>query len=124
MSLDQGSVAAALPAYEIGEELGRGHWGVVFAAVHRQLGRDVAVKQLPSTYADDPDVVQRFVNEAKVLGSLNHMHIVPVYDFVQHEGLCLLVMERLHGGTLPTRFRDGLSREDICAVALAAASAL
>ena len=124
MSLDQGSVAAALPAYEIGEELGRGHWGVVFGARHRQLGRDVAVKQLPGAYADQPEVVQRFVNEAKVLGSLNHMHIVPVYDFVQHEGLCLLVMERLHGGTLSTRFRNGVSGEDVCAIALAAASAL
>ena len=124
MSLDQGSVAAALPAYEIGEELGRGHWGVVFGARHRQLGRDVAVKQLPGAYADQPEVVQRFVNEAKVLGSLNHRHIVPVYDFVQHEGLCLLVMERLHGGTLTTRFRGGASPEDVCAIALAAASAL
>ena len=118
------TVEAALQAYEVGEIIGKGQWGIVRGARHRHLGRDVAVKQLPSTYADDPDVVQRFVNEAKVLGSLNHMHIVPVYDFVQHEGLCLLVMERLHGGTLKTRFHDGLSHQDACAVALAAAAAL
>jgi non-specific serine/threonine protein kinase len=125
MALDHAaSVAAALPAYEVGEELGRGQWGFVFGARHRHLGRDVAIKQLPAAYATDPEVVRRFVNEAKVLGALNHMHIVPIYDFVQHEGLCLLIMERLHGGTLGARRRAGGTQQDACAVGLAASAAL
>ena len=44
---DRDAVAAALPSYEIGDELGRGGWGVVLAGRHLRLGRHVAIKQLP-----------------------------------------------------------------------------
>ena len=108
MGLELEQVAAALPSYEIGEELGRGSTGVVLAARHRQLGRDVAIKLLPPDLAEDPKVRQRFVAEAKLLASFSHVHIVPVYDFVEQEGLCLLVMERLGGGTLDGYARAGL----------------
>ena len=47
MTLDRDRVARALPSYEIGEEVGRGAWGVVIRAKHRQLGREVAIKELP-----------------------------------------------------------------------------
>ena len=97
MTLDQDQIEAALPSYEIGAELGRGGWGVVLAGTHRQLGRQVAIKQLPRAFAADPDVRARFVAEARVLASLDHPHIVPVYDYVEQDGLCLLVMEQLPG---------------------------
>lgn len=115
----------ALPGYEVAEEIGRGGFGVVWAAVHLQLGRAVAVKQLAPELAADPDVRRRFRAEARVVASLDHPHIVPVYDYVEHDGLCLLVMERLPGGTVRTRHRaGGLSPEGACAVAVAAASGL
>ena len=98
MSLDQQAVIDALPAYEIGDELGRGGWGVVLAGKHRQLGRDVAIKQLPRAFAADQSIRSRFTVEAKLLASLDHPHIVPVYDFVEQDGLCLLVMELLPCG--------------------------
>ena len=104
MTLDRDRVIAALPAYEIGGELGRGGWGVVLAGRHRQLGREVAIKQLPRAFAADPAVRARFVAEARLLASLDHPHIVPVYDYVEADGLCLLVMEKLPGGTLWSRF--------------------
>jgi serine/threonine-protein kinase len=104
MTLDQKEVVDALPSYEIGGELGRGGWGVVLSGRHRQLEREVAIKQLPRAFAADEAVRARFAAEARVLASLDHPHIVPVYDYVERDGLCLLVMEKLPGGTLWTRF--------------------
>ena len=122
---DSERVAAALPAYEIGAELGRGGWGIVLAGRHRHLQRDVAIKQLPSAFSSDPDVRARFVTEARLLASLDHPHIVPIYDFVERDGLCLLVMEKLSGGTVWQRFvESGLGGEEACAIALVTAVAL
>jgi hypothetical protein len=118
-------IAEALPSYEVGDELGRGAMGVVLAATHRRLERAVAIKQLPPTFAVDPDVRRRFGTEAKTLAALSHPHIVPVYDYVEREGLCLLVMESLPGGTLWHQFTtDGLTMPSACAVILATCSGL
>ena len=125
MSLDQQAVIDALPAYEIGGELGRGGWGVVLAGKHRQLGRDVAIKQLPRAFAVDESIRSRFTVEARLLASLDHPHIVPVYDFVEQDGLCLLVMELLPGGTVWSRFTsDGFTASGASAVVLACLSGL
>jgi len=117
-------VAAALPSYEIGEEIGRGSTGVVLAARHRRLGRDVAVKMLPRDLAEDERVRRRFVAEARLLASFSHVHIVPIYDFVEEDGLCLLVMERLGGGSLEDYGRAGIDGPASCAAMLAVSSAL
>lgn len=122
---DRAAVASALPDYDIGDELGRGGWGVVLAGRHRRLGRDVAIKQLPPSFANDPDVRSRFVAEARLLASLDHPHIVPVYDYIERGGLCLLVMEQLSGGTVWSRFsKEGLDPQLTCAIALCTAVAL
>src|SRR4051812_14101183 len=125
MMLDQRLVEAALPSYEITGELGRGGWGVVLGGRHRELGRDVAIKQLPRAFAADPAVRSRFLAEARVLASLDHPHVVPVFDFVERDGLCLLVMEQLTGGTLWSRFTgQGITATDACAVVVATCAAL
>jgi non-specific serine/threonine protein kinase len=125
MAPDQEAVAAALPLYEVEGELGHGAWGVVLAGRHRQLHRDVAIKQLPRDFGADPAVRSRFIAEARLLASLEHPHVVPLYDFVEHDGLCLLVMERLTGGTLWSRARAGnLTPQSSCALVLATLSAL
>lgn len=122
---DHDLVAEALPSYEIGDELGRGGWGVVLAGHHRQLGRPVAIKQLPQAFSADEDVRARFLAEARVLASLTHPHIIPIYDYVEHEGLCLLVMEQLTGGTLWSRFTEsGVTLQGACAAVMAACAAL
>ncbi|WP_116996661.1 serine/threonine-protein kinase [Desertimonas flava] len=122
---DRDAVAAALPGYDIGDELGRGGWGVVLAGRHTRLGRDVAIKQLPPAFASDPDVRARFAAEARLLASLDHPHIVPVYDYVERDGLCLLVMEQLSGGTAWTRFTsEGLDARSTCGMVLCTAVAL
>ena len=122
---DLQKVAHALPAYDIGSELGRGAMGVVIAGEHRQLGRPVAIKQLPLGFGQDPTVKVRFVQEARLLASLDHPHIVPVFDFVDQDGLCLLVMEMLTGGTVWSKFTTtGLTNAEACGIVMATASAL
>ncbi len=125
MALDQELLAAALPRYEIGQEIGRGGWGIVLRGRHRDLGRDVAIKQLPRAFGADPSVRERFIDEARLVARLDHPHIVPVYDFVEHEGLCVIVMELAGGGTLWNRFSErGLETEETVATVLAAAVGL
>jgi len=121
----ENNLGAALPGYEIGAELGRGAFGVVVAGRHRQLGREVAIKQLAPGLVSDDAVRSRFLAEAQVLASIDHPHIVPVYDYVEHDDSCILVMERLAGGTVWRRFVDrGFDQRSACAIALVACSGL
>jgi serine/threonine protein kinase len=126
MSFDRELISNALPTYDIGEELGQGGMGVVVAGQHRQLDRRVAIKQLPVAFAADPAVRRRFISEARVLASLDHPHVVPVYDFVEREGICLLVMEFLPGGTLRSQVTaaGGFTGPHAVAVSLACLSGL
>ncbi|MEM7340277.1 MAG: protein kinase [Actinomycetota bacterium] len=123
-STERERIQQALPGYEIGEELGRGAWGVVLAGRHRRLGREVAIKQLPANYASDEEVAARFLREAQMAASLDHPHIVPVYDYVEDDGLGLIVMERC-SSTVHERHRSGgLNEQEAIAAALATCSAL
>jgi len=119
------SLTAALPQYEVGDTIGSGGMGVVYTAVHRPLGRQVAIKQLPGGRSQDPGMAARFDHEARLLASLDHPHIVPVYDYVRTDSEHLLVMEKLDGGTVWSRFhRDGLTGEQSCAIGLATLAGL
>ncbi|SMD23167.1 serine/threonine-protein kinase [Lentzea albidocapillata] len=119
------SVVAALPQYAVGDQIGEGGMGVVYGGVHRQLGRPVAIKRLPHAVAEDPRMSERFEHEARLLARLDHPHIVPVYDYVRQQGEHLLVMERLDGGTVWSRFSgDGLTAQQSCGIVLAALAGL
>ena len=123
MTLDRDLVAAALPNYEIDGELGRGGWGVVLHGRHVALGREVAIKQLPPGLGEE--ALQRFVDEARIIAQLDHPHIVKVYDFVEHNGLWLMVMEYLSGGTLWSRFTEqGLRSDQACVITMAVCAGL
>jgi Protein kinase domain len=126
MAFDRDLLSNALPAYDIGDELGKGGMGVVVSGQHRQLDRRVAIKQLPVSVAADPEIRRRFTAEARVLASLDHPHLVPVYDFVEREDVCLLVMEYLPGGTLRHRVAatGGFTAPHAVAVTLACTSGL
>ena len=124
MATERERLEAALPSYDLGGELGRGAWGVVFSATHRTLGREVAIKQLPAAFAVDPDVRERFQSEARLAAALEHPHIVPVYDFIDADGLLLIVMERCIG-TLADQFRnEGLRADQSLAAGLAMCAGL
>ena len=116
---------AALPGYEIGEEIGRGGCGVVLSGTHLRLQRPVAIKQIPAQFATDAAVRRRFVAEARLMAAIDHPHVVAVYDYIEDDDLCVLVMEYLHGGTVASRFtKDGFDAATATAVALACAAGL
>jgi serine/threonine protein kinase len=95
-SVIQLSAGTRLGHYEIQAMLGRGGMGVVYRARDTQLGRQVAIKVLPDSLAEDPDRLARFNREAKVLASLNHPNIGQIYG-VESQAL---VMELVEGATL------------------------
>src|SRR5437764_7481963 len=88
-------LAAALPDYDIGRELGRGDFGVVLEATDRRSGRVVAVKLLTVAATTDPGVGERLAADRSRLTSLDHPHVVRVIDAVDHEGAAVFVMERV-----------------------------
>ena len=121
MLMDRARLDAALPAYQIGERIGRRGFGVVFAARHRRIGLQVAVKVLADGGIEDGQR-ERSLAEATALGELDHPHIVRIHDYVEHDGLCLLIMERLTGGSLEER--SAFTPAEACGVGLAVADAL
>ncbi|WP_232291762.1 serine/threonine-protein kinase [Frankia sp. QA3] len=114
-------MAAALPAYELGAELGSGSFGLVLAGRHRGLDRPVAIKVMTAEGTESVSV--DFGVEARLLAGLDHPHVVRAYDHVEADGLCLVVMELLGCGTLARRSR-GLGSIESCAVGLAVAAEL
>jgi serine/threonine protein kinase len=86
--------------YRLGERLGRGAMGVVYAATDEALGRPVAIKVMLTNLEADPSMRERFYREARVTGQLVHPNIVTVFDLGEDRGRPYLVMERLHGAPL------------------------
>jgi len=74
------SVGHRLGRFEILAQLGAGGMGDVYRARDSQLGRDVAIKMLPTAFAGNPDRRRRFDREARAAASLNHPNIVAVHD--------------------------------------------
>ena len=71
---------ATLGRYRVGALLGRGGMGEVYQAEDLELGRSVALKVLPDAVVGDPDRLARFVQEARTASSLNHPHLVAIYE--------------------------------------------
>jgi len=96
-----------LGPYEIQAALGAGGMGEVYRARDTRLGRDVAIKVLPSHLSSDPDLKARFEREAKAISALSHHHICHLYDIGSQDGTDFLVMELLEGETLADRLPKG-----------------
>ena len=89
-----------LGAYEILAPLGAGGMGEVYRARDTRLNREVAIKVLPTEFAQDGDRLRRFEQEALATSALNHPNILTVHDFGLHQGNPYLVMELLEGEEL------------------------
>ena len=119
------TAGARLGAYEITGRLGSGGMGEVYRATDTKLGREVAIKTLPSALAQDADRLARFEREAKLLATLNHAHIGAIYGLDEHEGTQFLAMELVEGETLEEKLKSGpLPVDDALRLALQIAEAL
>ena len=81
--------------------------GEVYRAHDPRLGRDVAIKVLPSHFTSDPERLARFEREARLLASLNHPHIGAIYGVEESDGGRALVMELVEGEDLAQRIARG-----------------
>jgi TonB family protein len=86
--------------YEILRELGRGAMGVVFKARDPHIGRLVALKTITAGVAEDPDLMERFYQEAKTAGALQHPNVVTIYEMAEADGAPFIAMEYLEGESL------------------------
>src|SRR5271157_2330353 len=89
-----------LGPYEILSPLGAGGMGEVYRARETRLGRDVAIKLLPASFATDPERLHRFEQEARAVAALNHPNILAIFDIGQQGQLPFMVSELLEGETL------------------------
>ena len=100
-------IGREIGAYRILSLLGAGGMGEVYRARDTKLGRDVAIKTLPSTFTSDAERRARFEREARVLATLNHPHIGAIYGLEDADGVQALVLELVEGETLAERLASG-----------------
>ena len=105
VTVTQGVPQSLAGRYELEGQLGEGGMGVVYRALDTKLNRPVAIKFLSSEFADAA-ARHRFQREAQTASSLNHPHILTVYDAGDFEGRQYLVTEFVDGGTLKTWVRS------------------
>jgi eukaryotic-like serine/threonine-protein kinase len=126
-----------LGTYEVLSPLGAGGMGEVYRARDTKLDRQVALKVLPESLAQDRQRMARFEREARTLASLNHSNIATIYGLETSNGIIALVMELVEGETLQERIarsykshtsksagRNGFELEDSLQIARQIAEAL
>ncbi len=118
-------VGGRFGSYEVVALIGAGAMGEVYQARDGRLGRDVALKVLPSPFALDPDRLARFRREAQVLGALNHPNIATIHGVEEAGGIQALVLELVDGPTLADRLADApIPLQDAVPIAIQIARAL
>ena len=104
MSLESGQT---LQHYRIIDQIGAGGMGEVWRATDDRLDREVAIKVLPPSFADNKELLARFEREARSISSLNHPNICTLYDVGHENEIHYLVMELIEGESLGDRVRQG-----------------
>lgn len=91
---------ATIKGYELKELIGSGGFGAVYRAYQAAVDREVALKVVIPEHANNPHFIKRFESEAQVIARLEHLHIVPLYDYWREADQACLVMRWLKGGSL------------------------
>ncbi len=93
--------------YTILRRLGKGGFGEVYLAFDEELDRPVAIKVPRRERVARPEDIEAYLNEARIVASLDHPHIVPVYDMGRtDDGLCFVVSKFIEGSDLGTRNKE------------------
>jgi len=113
------NVGEVFGPYTIESVLGQGGMGTVFRARHARLERLVALKVISPAFADDPDFRARFLRESQLAASLDHPHVIPIYDADEVDGVLYLAMRYVDGPSLLGLIRKSrpLSRGDTLRIA-------
>lgn len=95
-----------IKGYELKEQLGAGGFGAVYRAFQASVRREVAIKVILPQYANHPDFIRRFEAEAQIIARLEHLHIVPLFDYWREPDSAFLVMRLLRGGSLRSSLKQ------------------
>jgi CHASE2 domain-containing sensor protein len=109
---------SVIAGYRIVSLIGRGGMGVVYQAVQLTLDRPVALKLIDPAHADDEEFRARFVRESHVAASLEHPHVIPVYEAREDGGLLFIAMRLVRGPSLADLFAAEAPLVPVRAVAL------
>lgn len=102
----QNLIGQTIQGYDLRERIGAGGFGAVYRAYQSTVGREVAVKIILPAYANSPDFIRRFEKEAQLIANLEHLHIVPLYDYWRDLEGAYIVMRWLRGGSLGEALRE------------------
>ena len=108
--------------YQTGAPLGQGEFAVVYQGTDTKLSRDVAIKQLHAQYLADPKQLEKYWAEAQLVASLEHPHIISIYDIVPDQGW--LIMELMQGSLKNLLDVGAMGAEDVRQAIVHAATAL
>jgi len=122
LSLEPGQT---LQHYQIVDQIGAGGMGEVWRAKDDRLDREVAIKVLPPSFAENKELLARFEREARSISSLNHPNICTLHDVGHENEIHYLVMELIEGESLGDRIRQGaLPLDKVLEIGTQIASAL
>lgn len=100
-------IGKSLGSYRILEQIGVGGMATIYKAYQPGMDRYVAIKVLPHYLAGDKQFVHRFQREARAIAKLEHPHILPVFDYGEHEGTTYIAMRYVEAGTLKEHMAQG-----------------
>ncbi len=100
-------VGQALGQYQVTAQIGKGGMSTVYQATQTSMKRSVAIKVLPRTLTHEDKFLERFYREVEIVASLQHPHILPVYDFGEYDGMPYIVMAYMSAGTLSDLISQG-----------------
>jgi tRNA A-37 threonylcarbamoyl transferase component Bud32 len=94
-----------IAGYEIKRQIGQGGMATAYLALQKSLGREVVLKVLDTSVRDSVAIVERFLNEGRIIAALRHPHIITIYDIGQSGTQVYISMEYVEGGDLKQRMQ-------------------